>query len=102
MALCLVALGNLAYLSGFQFPYFYLFIYFWLPWAFVAELFSSCGEVSRGYSLVAVHELLIAVASLGAERGLSSCGFWTLEHRLSSCDMGLVAPCCVGSSCTRD
>ena len=55
MALCLVALGNLACLSGFQFPYFYLFIYFWLPWVFVAEqaflklqrgeqgLFSSCG-----------------------------------------------------------
>ena len=48
---------------------------------------------------VAVHGLLTAVASLVAERawalgmrasvvvacGLSSCGSWTLEHRLSSC-----------------
>ena len=37
MALCLVALGNLACLSGFQFPYFYFLIYIWLSWVFVAE-----------------------------------------------------------------
>ena len=54
--------------------------------------------VAKGsYSLVAVHGLLIAVASLVAEdrlegmqasvvsaRGLSSCGSQALEHRLSS------------------
>ena len=53
---------------------------------------------SRGYSLVAMHGLLIAVASLVPERGLSgahasvvgagglsSCGSQALEHRLSSC-----------------
>ena len=52
---------------------------------------------SRGYSLVTVREL-IAVASLVAEHrllgarasvlvthGLSSCGSWTLEHRLNIC-----------------
>ena len=48
---------------------FYLFIYFWLHWVFVAvrRLFSSCGE--RGLLFVAVRGLLIAVASL-AEHGL--------------------------------
>ena len=53
---------------------------------------------SRGYSLVAVPGLLIALASLVAEhrlqgmqapgvvaQGLSSRGSWALEHRLSSC-----------------
>ena len=46
---------------------------------------------SRGYSLVAVHGLLIAVASpvgrswaLGS-LGFSSCGSWALEYRLNSC-----------------
>ena len=42
-------------------------IYFWLWWVFVAAgLFSSCGE--EAYSLVAVHGLLIAVASLVEHR----------------------------------
>ena len=58
--------------------------------------FSSCGE--RGLLFVAVHVLLIAVASLVAEHGLqgtwasvvvvhglSSCGSRALECRLSSC-----------------
>ena len=55
--------------------------------------------VSGGYPLVAVHELLIMVASLAVEHGLygtrasiivaywlSSFSSWTLEFRLSSCD----------------
>ena len=44
--------------------------YFWLRWVFVAAhgLFSSCGE--RGLLFIAVHGLLIAVASLVAEHGL--------------------------------
>ena len=59
-------------------------------WVFVAE--------SRGYSLAAVHELLIAVGLLIAEdgalgtqapvaavHGLHCCDSWALEHRLSSC-----------------
>ena len=52
------------------------------------QAFSSCRE--RGLLFVAVHGLLIAVASLVAEhglqaRGLSSCGARALERRLSSC-----------------
>ena len=44
-----------------------LFIYLGLHWVFVAArgLFSSCGE--RGLLTIAVHGLLIAVASLVAE-----------------------------------
>ena len=61
-----------------------------------AWAFSSCGE--WGLLFIAVCGLLIVVASLccGARalgmqasvavaRGLSSCGSWALEHRLSSC-----------------
>ena len=51
---------------------FILFIYFWLRWVFVAAwAFSSCGE--QGLLFVAVHGLLIAVASLVAEHGLQTC-----------------------------
>ena len=50
-----------------------LFIYFWLLWFFVAvRAFSSCGE--RGLLFLAVHGLLIAVASLVAEHGLQARG----------------------------
>ena len=69
----------------------------------------SLGVASRGFSVVVVCGLLIAVVCLVAEhrlegvwasiveaRGLSSCGFWALEHRLKSC-MNLVAPWHVGS-----
>ena len=49
-----------------------LFIYFlnfWLHWVFVAvQAFSSCGK--QGLVFIAVHGLLIAVASLVAEHGL--------------------------------
>ena len=54
--------------------------------------------MNRGYSLAAGLELLIVVASLVGEhglsgmqtsvaraRGFSSCGFSALEHRLNSC-----------------
>ena len=52
---------------------------------------------SRGYSLVAMHKLLFAVAfvvehglecawaSVIVARELSSCDSWALEHRLNSC-----------------
>ena len=59
-------------------------------------LFSSCNK--GGHSLVAVFKLLIAVASLAAEHGLSrawasvvvACGLSSrgsraLEHRLNGC-----------------
>ena len=82
-------------------PFLKTFIYFAL---FLAVLglrccewaFSSCGE--RGLLFVAVRGLLIVVASLCcgaralgvqasvvAARGLSSCGSWALERRLSNC-----------------
>ena len=61
-----------------------------------AQAFPSCSE--QGLLFIAVHRLLIAVAPLccGARGlgsrasvvvacGLSSCGLWALEHRLSSC-----------------
>ena len=47
--------------------------------------------MSRGYSLAAVHGLLIVVASLVAEQqavgrvDFSSCGSQALEHGLRSC-----------------
>ena len=53
---------------------YYLFIYLWLRWVFVAArgLFSSCGE--WGPLFVAVHRLLIAVASLVG--GAQALGAW--------------------------
>ena len=48
---------------------FILFIYFWLHWVLVAvQAVSSFGE--QGLLFVAVHGLLIAVASLVAEHRL--------------------------------
>ena len=47
-----------------------VFIYFWLHWVFVAALELSLVVASGGYSLVAVCELLIVVASLVAVLGL--------------------------------
>ena len=66
----------------------YLFIYLFL---FLAALGLRCcartfSSGSKQWLLfVAVRGLLIAVASLVAEHGLSSCGSWALECRLSSC-----------------
>ena len=48
---------------------YFLFIYFWLRWVFVAVLGLSLVAAS-GLSLVAVCGLLTAVASLVAEHGL--------------------------------
>ena len=75
----------------------------------------SLVPVSRASSLVVVCRLLIAVASLVAEHGLegtqpsvavglglSSYGFWPLEHRLSSCSTQLIALRHVGSFWIRD
>ena len=69
----------------------YLFI-FWLHWVFVAACGLSLVVASGGYSLVTGHGLLIAVASLVAEHGLSvlwlnTCGPWVLAHGLS-CSTG--------------
>ena len=74
------------------------FIYLWLCWVFV--VLQSLTAASRGYCLVAVCGLLIAVASLVAEQGLRGvqasvvatpglkiCSSQTLEHKLSSCSI---------------
>ena len=47
-----------------------LFIYFRMPWVFVAACKLSLVVASGGYFLVAVHGHLIVVASLVAEHGL--------------------------------
>ena len=54
-------LGNLLFLLKFLF-----IVYFWLHWVFVAVCWLSLVSTSGGYSLVAVHELITAVASLVA------------------------------------
>ena len=48
----------------------YLASYFCLHWVFVAACGLSLAVASRGYSLVAVRDPLIAVASLVAEHRL--------------------------------
>jgi len=66
-----------------------LFIYlFWAVLGLHCCMGFSLVAASRGYLLIAGWGVLIAVASLVAGHGLqgfSSCGSWTLEHRLSSC-----------------
>ena len=77
-----------------EFTAFYLFIYLFLAVLGLhccAQAFSSCGE----WGLVAVHRLLIVVASL-VEHGLQAHGLQQLWC------MGLVALQHVGSSRTRD
>ena len=56
---------------------FILFLYFWLCWVFVAEWGLSLVVTSGGSSLVAVHGLLIVVASLAMEWRLQ--GTWSSE-----------------------
>ena len=63
----------------------------------------SLGAASRGYSLAAVHKLLIAEAPLVAEHRLSDMQASQLAApRLSSCGTRHVAPWHVGTSFTRD
>ena len=50
--------------------FFYLLIYFWLRWVFIALQCLSLVAASGGYSPVVVRGLLIAVVSLVAEHGL--------------------------------
>ena len=77
---------------------FFLFIYFWSHWVFLAVRGLSLVVESRGYisscSVQASHrsdffhckaQALGAWASVVAESGFSSCDSWALEHRLSSC-----------------
>ena len=68
-----------------------------LHWVFVAVCRLSLVVASGGYSLVAVHGLLIAVASLVSEHRLLSTG----SVAVARCT-GLVAPWHEGSSWTSD
>ena len=55
----------------YMYIYIYSFIvYFWLYWVFVTACRPSLVAISRGYPLVAVLGLFIAVASLVAEHRL--------------------------------
>ena len=47
-----------------------LYLFIWLYWVFMAAHGLSLDMESGDYSLVAVHRLLIAVASLVVEHGL--------------------------------
>ena len=74
----------------------YIYFSFWLWWVFVVARGLSLVAVGRGYlhcSVWASHcigfscgaQALGTWTSVGAMRGLSSCGSWALERRLSSC-----------------
>ena len=52
-------------------------IFFGVPWVFIAARGLSLAAASRAsLSLPAMRGILVAVASLVAARGLSSCGTW--------------------------
>ena len=84
---------------GFCFGFFkiYLFIYFWLRWAFIAARRLSLVAASGGYSSLrctgfSLRWLLLLWSTSSRLAGsvvvalrLSSCGSRALEHRLSSC-----------------
>ena len=53
---------------------------FWLHWVFIAARGLSLVVASRGYSLVEVHGLLIAVASLTAKHRLQARKFQSFQH----------------------
>ena len=67
-------------------------IYFCLHWAFVAVHGLSLVAASRGYFLVAVHRLLIAVASLVVAPRLKSIGSVVLALGLS-CSVACSTAC---------
>ena len=78
--------------------YLFLFIYFWLCWVFVAvQAFLQLQRAEAtlwlrctGFSL----QWLLLLWSLGSGAcGLSSCGSWAREHRLSSCGAQAVLLC---------
>ena len=70
--------------------FFSFFLSFWLLWVFAAARALSLVVASRA-TLIAVHRLLMALASLVTElklpgaQGFTSCGSRAWEHRLSSC-----------------
>ena len=67
----------LLYFKDFRFFNFYLFIYFWLDWVFIAAQAFSLIAMSRGYSWVAVQRLLLRQSTGLRVQGLRSCGVRT-------------------------
>ena len=64
----------------------FFFFNFWLHWVSVASRELSLVVASRGYSQVAVHGLLIVVASLAVEHRLQGMRApITVAHRFSCC-----------------
>ena len=65
-------LTNLACVIYSPILYIYYLLYFWLRWAFLSWAFSGCGR--QGSCLAGVCRLLVAVASLVSDHGLSMHG----------------------------
>ena len=83
LIIVLICISMIQYLLMCFFGHLYVF-FFWLCWLLVAGLRFSLVETSRGFSPVAVHRLLIAVASLVIERGLQgTLASVVVGHRLS-------------------
>ena len=85
---------------------YFIFIYFWLCWVFIAVRGLSLVAASGGYSTLqctgfSLRWLLLLRSTGPRLAGFSSCGSRDLECRLNSYDKGLVAPWHVGSSWTR-
>ena len=73
-----------------QYLFLSLFIYLGLCWVVIAVHRLSLVAMSRGYSLLghagfSLWWLLLLQSTVSRVLGLRSCGFWALEHRLSSC-----------------
>ena len=72
---------------------FFFLIFFWLCWVFIAVLRLSVVVVSRDYSLVVVHGLLVVVASLvlvGGFQQLQDPSLVVLWHVASSWTSGQI------------
>ena len=69
---------------------YFIYIYFWLHWVFVAACRLSLVVASGGYSSLWCTgfslQWLLLLRRMGSKcTGFSSCGSWALERRLSSC-----------------
>ena len=93
---------------------FFIYLYFWLCWVFIAACGLSLVAASRGYSSLQCAgfslQWLLLLWSTGSRRtGFSSCGtraqqLWLMGSRAQAQKLwrtGLVAPWHVGSSQTR-
>ena len=91
----------------FNFKIYFIYLFFWLHWVFVAVRGLSLVASSGGYSSLRCAGFslwwLLLLQSMGSRCvGFSSCGLRVIERRLGSCRAwGLVALQHVGSSQTR-